>query len=148
MSQSRSRSKLQASQKASPVPHSEKEEGDPPAAKLFRLFHMPFRVLLVSLACQVVYVPVPFARGRCCARDKYLLSIHHPGWRASHGSDRGHPWPGECSPLQSWPSAPPSLSTALAAAHSWPFFVFFPCFSHNSSHPLLLLFIGALAFRL
>jgi hypothetical protein len=51
--------------------------------------------------------------------------------------------------VQSCPSAP-SLSTAVAAAHSWLFyfFVFFSSFSHTCSHPLLHLFIGALALRL
>lgn len=66
-----------------------------------------------------------FAAFTCRFAGIAALSIHHPGWRASHGSGR-HPGLAECSPLQSCPSAP-SLSTAAAAAHSWLFALFF-CF--------------------
>ncbi|KAL7975509.1 hypothetical protein HDV63DRAFT_19257 [Trichoderma sp. SZMC 28014] len=130
VSQSRSRSKLQASQK--------------------RLQCVAARAVSpLSHAFALVLVRTSTVRGRALLREGQVsLSIHHPGWRASHGSGRGHPWLGECSPLQS----APSLSTAAAAAHSWlsffSFCVFFPCCSHTCSHPLLLLFIEALAHRL
>lgn len=126
VSQSRHRSQLQASQSVSSPA---RREGPAwPAgdwASLFRRFHMPFPFGPV-FAC--MHVPVPFAGGRRCGSDMYLAcaALRYQyiiqGGVPAMAPSRGHPW--ECSPVQGRLSAP-SLSTALAAAHSC-FFVFFP----------------------
>lgn len=148
VSQSRSRSKLQASQKRLQSCTAQRNKTRRAARAVSPLSH----------AFSLVLVRTSTVRGRALLREGQVsqvsclrgaaLSIHHPGWRASHGSDRGHPWLGECSPLQSCPSAP-SLSTAGAAAHSWLFFFVFssllflipaliPCFFCLSKHWLFV----------
>jgi hypothetical protein len=167
VSQSRSRAQLQASQKgvSRPCNCTERKRKRGPAAAaravspLSHAFWSLFSLLPLSLAWRVA-VRTSTVRGRALLRESQVsqvsslrgaaLSIHHPGWRASHGSDRGHPGLGECSAATKLPVRP-VLIYCFGCCSLLAFFLFLLSsllFLIPRLIPLRLLFTSALALRL
>lgn len=153
MSQSRSRSTLQASQKRLQSCTAQRKRPASAARAVSPLSHA------FLLLVHVVYVPVPFAGGRCGGRARYRKYLACAALRYQYIIRGGVPAMAQTVGTLGLGNAR-RYSTKLPVCPvliyccsccsllALFFFVFFPSFSHTCSHPLLLVFIGALARRL